>query len=98
SRGNADEGDGGAFGSASPLLPVPEGVDADAHRLSELDLGEPHEAAEGGDVGAGAELPAHQPAPQALGDDVFEVDRLELRVRVVGHRFTMYLRYASRSR
>jgi hypothetical protein len=44
--------------------------------LGELDLGEPHEAAEGGDVRAGVELAAHQPAPQALGNRVLEVDCL----------------------
>jgi hypothetical protein len=73
-------------------------VNADAHGLSELNLSEPYEAAEGGDVRASAELAAHQPAPQTLGDDVFEVDGLELPVRFIGHRFTMYLAYASRSR
>ena len=55
--------DGRALRGPAILLPVPQGVDADHHRLGELDLGEAQEPAKGGDVRAGLEPPANEPLP-----------------------------------
>ena len=47
---DAQQGVRGPFRVPSALLPIPESVDADAHGVSELRLGEPDKTPQGRDV------------------------------------------------
>jgi hypothetical protein len=65
SSGDAQERDGGPIQATPPLLPVPQGVDADPHREGELLLRQPQEGAERRHVGLWLGLPLDQPTPNA---------------------------------
>ena len=66
--GDAQQGDRGPLGMAPSLLPVAEGMNADAHGPSELHLSEPDEPPHGGDVLAGLELSKQETLPDACGN------------------------------
>ena len=67
-RGDAQQGDCRALRLPSPLFPVAERVNADAHGAGELDLREPYEAPQRRDVLTGFESARHE-APPKTGRD-----------------------------
>jgi len=62
------QGNRGTLWLAPALFPVPEGMNADAHGLSELGLGEPNETSQRCYVLAGLEVSQHEALPDACGN------------------------------
>jgi hypothetical protein len=77
-RGDAQERECWPLGHASPLLPVAEGVDADAHRAGEQYLRQPEVAPQVADVLGRLEGAPQQPAERLNGDGPRELGLGEL--------------------
>lgn len=71
--GNAQQSDRRALGMPAILLPIAEGVDADAHGVSELSLGEPDKTSECGNVLAGLKLAKHEALSNTRGNGLGKV-------------------------
>ncbi len=67
-RSDTQQCDRGTLRLPSPLFPVAERVNADAHGAGELDLREPYEAPQRRDVVTGFESARHEAPPKASGD------------------------------
>ena len=70
---DAQQCDRGPLRMPPTLLPVAEGVDADAHRASELRLGKPDKTAQGGNILTGIELPEDEAPVDAGGNGASEL-------------------------
>src|SRR6188768_1849903 len=68
SRGDPKQGERGTFWGTAILLPVAEGVDADAHGSGEAGLGQPDESSQCGDVIARFESALDQAFTNARGN------------------------------
>ena len=73
SSGNAKQSDGRAFGLAPPLLPISQGMDADANGASESGLRKADELSKCDNIVTGFESPKHDPLANSSWDGPCEL-------------------------
>ena len=73
SSGNAKQSDGGAFGLAPALLPISQGMDADANGASESCLRKADEFSKRDNIVTGFEPTKHEPLANSSWDGPCEL-------------------------